>query len=126
MRKTTLLASLTLLVSMGTLLCCAVPALLVMLGLGAIVAGMVSSVPGIVSLSEYKAALFMLSITLLVVATVLMRRGRTTACATLEPQQAAACAEVTSLARAFLLVAWLLFIVGISSAYLAPLFLGDI
>jgi mercuric ion transport protein len=48
------LAIVSLFASTGTLLCCALPALLVTLGLGAVVAGAVSSVPWLVPLSRNK------------------------------------------------------------------------
>lgn len=40
--------------SVSTLLCCALPSLLVALGMGAVVAGMVSDFPALVTLSKYK------------------------------------------------------------------------
>lgn len=42
-------------VSLGTLLCCALPALLVLLGLGAAVASVLSSLPWLVTLSRRNA-----------------------------------------------------------------------
>lgn len=48
----------TLLLSTGTLLCCALPILLVSLGFGAAVAGLVSNAPWLVALSQHKAWLF--------------------------------------------------------------------
>jgi hypothetical protein len=44
--------------SSGTLLCCALPALLVALGAGAALSSLVSAVPQLVWLSEHKLALF--------------------------------------------------------------------
>nr|MBD3623646.1 hypothetical protein [Sunxiuqinia sp.] len=44
--------------SFSTLLCCALPALLVTLGMGAVVAGMVSAFPALIALSQYKEWLF--------------------------------------------------------------------
>ena len=40
--------------SVSTLLCCALPSLLVALGMGAVVAGMVSDFPALIWLSKYK------------------------------------------------------------------------
>lgn len=40
--------------SVSTLLCCALPSLLVAVGMGAVVAGMVSDFPGLIALSKYK------------------------------------------------------------------------
>src|SRR5438445_9541312 len=49
-----LLGYLSLFTSLGTLLCCALPALLVLLGLGATVASVVSAAPWLVALSRHK------------------------------------------------------------------------
>ncbi len=49
---------LSLFASSSTLVCCALPALLVAVGAGAALSGLVSAVPQLVVLSEYKLALF--------------------------------------------------------------------
>lgn len=54
----TLLPTLSLFTSVGTLLCCALPALLVTLGAGAVLAGLVSTAPWLVALSKYKVITF--------------------------------------------------------------------
>lgn len=53
-----LLPAAALFASFGTLICCALPALLVSLGLGAALAGLAGAVPQLVFLSEHKLALF--------------------------------------------------------------------
>ena len=45
---------LSLFTSIGTLLCCALPALLVTLGMGAVLAGFISMSPWITNISNYK------------------------------------------------------------------------
>jgi len=52
--KTDLTSILSLFTSFSTLLCCALPALLVTLGLGAVMAGLVSDLPFLRTLSLYK------------------------------------------------------------------------
>lgn len=47
--------------SFGTLVCCALPSLLVLLGLGATVASVLSSAPWLVSLSRHKEWVFLAS-----------------------------------------------------------------
>ena len=56
--KTKHLSLLSLFSSGGTLVCCALPALLVSLGAGAVMASVVSSVPQIVWFSEHKLGVF--------------------------------------------------------------------
>ena len=57
-RRSGMLGYLSLFTSLGTLLCCALPSLLVLLGLGATVATVLSSVPWLVSLSHHKVWVF--------------------------------------------------------------------
>src|SRR3954447_10557315 len=56
-----LLSYLSLFTSVGTLLCCALPSLLVLLGLGATVASFLSAMPWLVTLSRHKAWTFTIS-----------------------------------------------------------------
>ena len=52
--RQSLLSYLSLFTSFGTLLCCALPSLLVLLGLGATVASFLSAVPWLVTMSHHK------------------------------------------------------------------------
>jgi len=56
-----LLAYLSLFTSMGTLLCCALPSLLVLVGLGATVASVLSAAPWLVTLSGHKTWVFVIA-----------------------------------------------------------------
>src|ERR1051325_7508333 len=53
-RRSFWLQYLSLFTSLGTLLCCALPSLLVLVGLGATVASFLSAVPWLVTLSQHK------------------------------------------------------------------------
>ena len=55
------LSYLSLFTSFGTLLCCALPSLLVLLGLGATVASFLTAVPWLVTLSRHKTWVFAVS-----------------------------------------------------------------
>src|SRR5271169_7106299 len=55
------LSYLSLFTSLGTLLCCALPSLLVLFGLGATVATVLSEVPWLVSLSHHKHWVFIVA-----------------------------------------------------------------
>ncbi|MEA3274074.1 MAG: hypothetical protein U9Q81_02005 [Pseudomonadota bacterium] len=55
------LSSLTLFASTGTLICCALPIMLVTLGLGATVAALTSAFPVLITLSEHKIWVFAFS-----------------------------------------------------------------
>jgi hypothetical protein len=63
--KDRLIAFVTLFASVGTLLCCALPSLLVLLGLGATVAAVLSAAPWLVVLSHHKPLVFAIAGTLI-------------------------------------------------------------
>ena len=64
---------LSLFTSFGTLICCAIPSMLVLLGLGSVLAGFLGEYPQFIWLSENKAWIFGLSLTMLLSAQVLQR-----------------------------------------------------
>lgn len=71
-------AFLTLLTSGGTLVCCALPIMLVTLGLGSAVVGLTGAFPWLVTLSRHKSWVFAVSALLLAIGGwVLYRGGRT-------------------------------------------------
>lgn len=112
-------AWLSLAASGGTLVCCALPALLVSLGLGAALAGLVSAVPALVWISEYKLPLFLLAGTLLAGAGVLQWRLRFAPCP-LDPQLRQACLRTRRWSRWVWAASVLLFVVGAFFAFVAP------
>ena len=73
---------LSLFASSATLVCCALPALFVALGMGAVLAGVVSNVPQVVWLSEHKVWVFSVAGTLLMFNTVVRVWNRTQVCET--------------------------------------------
>lgn len=60
-KRSILLSYFSLFTSLGTLLCCALPSLLVLFGLGASVASMLSFLPWLVTLSRHKQWTFAIS-----------------------------------------------------------------
>lgn len=66
----------------STLVCCAIPALLVALGAGAALSSLVSVFPQVVWLSEHKTGLFMFAGTMMVASGLLQWRNRTAPCPT--------------------------------------------
>ena len=57
----TFIHSLTLFTSFSTLVCCALPALMVTLGMGTTLAGFISMFPSITFISNYKESIFIIS-----------------------------------------------------------------
>ena len=70
----------TLATSASTLICCALPALLVALGAGAVLASAVSVFPQLVWVSEHKGAVFVLAGVMLSVAGYLQWRAKSLPC----------------------------------------------
>ena len=66
--------------SSGTLVCCALPALLVSLGAGAVMSSLAWAVPQLVFLSEHKEALFTFAGLMLAASAVLQLRNRHAPC----------------------------------------------
>lgn len=105
--------------SSGTLVCCALPALLVSLGAGATLAGLVSRFPQLVWLSEQKAGVFTLAGLMLILAGVLQWRARFLPCPA-DARLAAACLRtrrVSAWIYGFSLVAYA---TGAGFAFLLP------
>lgn len=84
------LPTLSLFTSLSTLVCCALPALLVTLGMGAALAGLVTAVPQLVWLSEHKALTFGTAGILLAGAGYMLWQARNAPCPA-DPAQARAC-----------------------------------
>ncbi|MGE0465283.1 MAG: hypothetical protein AB7P44_02410 [Steroidobacteraceae bacterium] len=106
----------TLLLSAGTLVCCALPLLLVSVGLGASVAALTSAAPWLVALSAHKAWFFTASGLAIAGGTFLLYRpGRT--CPS-DPRLAALCARADRWNRIALAVAAAIWAIGFAVAYL--------
>jgi mercuric ion transport protein len=107
---------LLLITTSATLICCAIPILLVTLGMGAAVASMASAAPWLIGLSANKPWVFAISGALIGVAMwSVYRPGRT--CPT-DPELAAACAVADKWNKRFLNVSATLWIVGFVAAFL--------
>ena len=119
------LSYLSLFASFGTLLCCALPSLLVLLGLGATVASFLSAMPWLVTLSRHKTWVFTVSGVLIgsnllcvyLVAPRLQKTG--TACPANAPDR---CSAASRFSRVVLWISAAIYAVGVFSAFiLGPL-----
>ena len=116
-----LLSFLSLFTSFGTLLCCALPSLLILLGLGATVASFLSAVPWLVALSHHKNWVFGVSGVLIagnfvytyILAPRLQARGGGCATGGID-----ACAQASRTSRVVLWISALLYCCGVFTAYL--------
>ena len=121
-----LLNYLSLFTSVGTLLCCALPSLLVLIGLGATVASFLSAATWLVKLSHYKNWVFIVSGLLItgnfLYVHVFVRRltARDNACSA----DANACYSARKLSRVILWISATIYLIGFFSAYLLGPFLA--
>ena len=117
--KTKHLSLLSLFSSGGTLICCALPALLVSLGAGAVMASVVSSVPQIVWFSEHKLGVFIFAGVMLAISGLLQWQARSLPCPS-DKALAEICnkTRVNSLRVYFFSVC--VFLIGGFMAFLAP------
>ena len=111
---------LTLFGSMSTLICCALPALLVSLGLGAVMAGLASNVPGLIWASENKAILFGLSGIMLAGNGLLLWTNRNAPCP-IDPKLRDACINGRKTSKVFYFISLFVFLIGFGFAYILPL-----
>ncbi len=104
--------------STATLVCCALPALFVALGMGAVVAGLVSAVPQITWLSENKLLVFGGSGTIIALAAWLQWRARNAPCPA-DPAAARACQRLRTASVVILTFAAIAWGVGAFFAFFA-------
>lgn len=106
--------------SSGTLLCCALPALLVALGAGAALSSLVAVVPGLVWVSEYKEVVFALAGLMLVASGVLQWKNRFAPCPT-DPALRQTCMRVRKNSGRVYLGSVATYLVGGWFAFIQPL-----
>jgi hypothetical protein len=114
---------LSLFASSSTLVCCALPALLVALGAGAALSGLVSAFPQLVWLSEHKVALFSFAGLMLAASGALQWHNRTAPCP-LDPALRSACLRTRSTARWVYIVSVGIYAIGGWFAFVAPWLAG--
>lgn len=76
--------------STGTLICCALPALLVSIGAGAVMAGIIETVPQITWLGKHKSWVFLFAALMIAASGYMQWRARHMPCPT-DPAKARAC-----------------------------------
>ena len=116
--KSHVLPFLSLFTSIGTLVCCALPALLVTIGAGAVLAGLISTVPQLVALSTYKIELFVVAGVLVFLTGIYQWKMRNAPCPT-DPKQAIACKRMRSINKYVFMLSLLLYSVGFFFAFIA-------
>ena len=105
--------------SSSTLVCCAIPALLVALGAGAALSSLVSIFPQVVWLSEHKEALFGVAGLMMIGSGVLQWRNRSTPCP-IDPALRDACLKTRKTASALYAISVVLYLIGGWFAFIQP------
>lgn len=103
--------------SFSTLICCALPALLVSIGLGATMVGLVSTFPALIVISEHKLAVFGGSALMLTISSVMQYRARNLPCP-IDPAEREACTKARVWSKRITIFSIVVWIIGASFALL--------
>jgi hypothetical protein len=105
--------------SSGTLVCCAIPALLVALGAGAALSSLVSLFPQVVWLSEHKEQLFGLAGLMMIGSGALQWRNRSAPCP-IDPALRDVCLKTRKTASKLYAASVVLYLIGGWFAFIQP------
>ena len=103
--------------SLGTLLCCALPVLLVSLGLGGVMLSLVTNLPWIVTMGEHKLLVFLISGLLLTVSSVFVYQAKFRPCP-IDPKQRHLCLSLRKFNQRAVIGSWIIWWIGFIMAYL--------
>ncbi|HSI38522.1 MAG TPA: hypothetical protein VK946_05575 [Methylotenera sp.] len=120
LKQTKAASLLSLFTSSGTLVCCALPALLVGLGAGAAMSSLISNVPQLVWFSEHKVEVFAFAAMMLLLSGGMQWRARSLPCPA-DPALAAACMATRKASFRVYIFSVLIFLIGGFFAFIAPL-----
>jgi mercuric ion transport protein len=123
--KNQILNQLSLFTSFSTLICCALPSLLVILGFGAVFSSLIGLFPQIIWLSEHKIIVFSVSgLMILINWIVFLKTKKIQACEIQEnSNQPTACEESKSLSNWILYISTILWMTGAFFAFLIKYFI---
>lgn len=109
---------LSLFTSFSTLICCALPVLLVTLGMGASLASLISLFPWIVVVSKYKIQIFIFAGFLLLISAYSFWQGKYLPCPS-DPLKAKNCSRLRTINLIMLIISTIIYFVGFFFAFLA-------
>jgi hypothetical protein len=116
--KDQVLSTVTLFSSFSTLLCCALPALLVVFGAGSVMAGLVSAVPQLVLVSRHKPAVFIFAGVMLSLSAFMQWRNRHAACPA-DPIKAKTCVRLRKISAVVFWISLAAYLTGIFFTFFA-------
>jgi hypothetical protein len=117
-KKQIALPVISLFTSAGTLVCCALPALFVSLGMGAVLAGFISNYPELIWLSKYKVYVFSVAAVLMIAAGIMLYKARNLPCPA-DAKQAAACKRLRKISVYIYIFSVVVFATGFFFAFVA-------
>ncbi len=117
-KSSPIISTIALFGSFSTLLCCALPALLVSIGAGAALIGLVSTFPQLIWLSEHKVGLFIFSGIMLTLSGIMRYLNRNAPCP-VDPIQAKSCTRLRHISRIVFYSSLGLYCIGVFFAFIA-------
>ena len=109
---------LSLFTSFSTLICCAIPSLLVVIGMGAVLASFISIFPWLIIISKYKVQLFAVAGLLLIITIFLFWRLKNAPCP-IDVNQAKICNRLKIINLKIIIVSLVIYLVGFFFSFLA-------
>ena len=122
MKSNKLANYLSLFTSSGTIVCCALPALLVSIGAGAALSSLIAVFPQLVILSVYKIPIFMGAFMMLIISGIIQCQARKLPCPA-DKKQAAACVRTRKISGFIYLASVAIFVTGLLFAFIIPFFM---
>ncbi len=113
---------LSLFASSGTIICCALPVLLVSIGAGAVLSSLIAVFPQLVILSIYKIPIFIGAFIMLIISGMLQYHSRGLPCPA-NKKQAYACMQTRKVSMIIYFSSVGIFIIGLLFAFIFPLFI---
>tara|TARA_B100000609_G_C17032950_1_gene339746 strand:- start:170 stop:553 length:384 start_codon:yes stop_codon:yes gene_type:complete len=113
--------TLSLFTSVSTLICCALPTLLVALGMGASMVSLMSLFPWLIMISKYKVQTFFIAGLFLLVSFYLFWQGRKVPCPA-DPIQAKICFKLRYTNLIILIISSTIYLIGFFFAFIAVYF----
>jgi hypothetical protein len=123
LKRSTLSSIFALFTSSGTLICCALPALLVSIGAGAAMSSLVTNIPQLLWFSEHKVLVFILAGCMLIVSGVMQWRAKSAPCPA-NLTLAGECMRTRKWSFRVYLFSIIIFTIGGFFAFIAPILLS--
>ncbi len=116
------LGLITLFASSSTLICCALPALFVLLGAGATFASIVNFFPQLIIISQYKVTISIITGIILIIAGILIKKASLLPCP-IDPSLKDTCLKTRKRAKVIYFISTAIFVFASFFTYILPIYL---